>query len=132
MAEAHSHSSSWAYTGAYNRPFRVYERVRPTTQRRGKGDHGRGWSCWQAHRESARATVKQMFPQVEGDVIDMVLEANNGDLGSTIEAMIDIVGGLRVHVFFLHGGRGPGPCVAPCEVSFKYVVFVLLFRGKVG
>ena len=47
----------------------------------------------QAHRESARATVKQMFPQVEDDVIDMILEANEGDLGRTIEAMIDIAGG---------------------------------------
>ena len=47
----------------------------------------------QAHRESGRATVKQMFPQVEDDVIDMVLEANEGDLGRTIEAMIDIAGG---------------------------------------
>ena len=47
----------------------------------------------QAHRESGRATVKQMFPQVEDDVIDMVIEANEGDLGRTIEAMIDIAGG---------------------------------------
>jgi hypothetical protein len=47
----------------------------------------------QAHRETARATVKQMFPQVEDEVIDMVLEANEGDLGRTIEAMIDIAGG---------------------------------------
>ena len=47
----------------------------------------------QAHRESGRATVKQMFPQVEDDVIDMVLEANEGDLGRTIEAMSDIAGG---------------------------------------
>ena len=47
----------------------------------------------QAHRESARTTVKQMFPQVEDDVIDMILEANDGDLGRTIEAMIDIADG---------------------------------------
>ena len=51
----------------------------------------------QAHRESARETVKQMFPQVEDDVVDMILEANEGDLGRTIEAMIeamiDIAGG---------------------------------------
>jgi len=47
----------------------------------------------QAHREGARATVKQMFPQVEDEVIDMVLEANGGDLGRTIEAMLEIAGG---------------------------------------
>jgi len=47
----------------------------------------------QAHRESARTTVKQMFPQVEDEVIDMILEANGGDLGRSIEAMIDIAGG---------------------------------------
>jgi hypothetical protein len=47
----------------------------------------------QAHQESARATVKQMFPQVEVEVIDMVLEANQGDLGRTIEAMLEIAGG---------------------------------------
>ena len=46
----------------------------------------------QAHRESARATVK-FNSQLEDDVIDMVLEANEGDLGRTIEAMIDIAGG---------------------------------------
>src|SRR5258706_5990773 len=44
----------------------------------------------QAHRESARATVKQML---EDDVIDMILEANEGDLGRTIEAMIDFADG---------------------------------------
>ena len=41
----------------------------------------------QAHRE------KQMFPQVEDEVVDMVLEANGGDLGRTIEAMLEIAGG---------------------------------------
>ena len=46
----------------------------------------------QAHREGARATVKQMFPQVEDEVVDMVLEANGGDLGRTIEAMLEISG----------------------------------------
>lgn len=47
----------------------------------------------QAHRENARETVKQMFPQVEVEVVDMVLEANGGDLGRTIEAMLEIAGG---------------------------------------
>ena len=47
----------------------------------------------QAHRDSGRATVKQMFPQVEDEVIDMVLEANEGDLGRTIEALLEIAGG---------------------------------------
>ena len=47
----------------------------------------------QAHRESARGTVKQIFPQVEDEVVDMVLEANGGDLGRTIEAMLEIAGG---------------------------------------
>ena len=47
----------------------------------------------QAHRESARGTVKQMFPQVEDEVVDMVLEANGSDLGRMIEAMLEIAGG---------------------------------------
>ena len=47
----------------------------------------------QAHRATAGATVKQMFPQVEDEVVDIILEANEGDLGRTIEAMLEISGG---------------------------------------
>ena len=47
----------------------------------------------QAHQESARAVVKQIFPHAEDEVVDMVLEANEGDLGRTIEAMLEIAGG---------------------------------------
>jgi len=43
-----------------------------------------------AHRHAARETVVQIFPHVEGEVIDMVLEANGGDLGRTIDALLEI------------------------------------------
>jgi Rab5 GDP/GTP exchange factor len=43
-----------------------------------------------AHRQAARETIVQIFPHVEGEVIDMVLEANGGDLGRTIDALLEI------------------------------------------
>lgn len=45
-----------------------------------------------AHRQAARDTVAQIFPHVEGEVIDMVLDANGGDLGRTIDALLEIAG----------------------------------------
>ena len=43
-----------------------------------------------AHRQAARETVVQIFPTVENEVIDMVLEANGGDLGRTIDALLEM------------------------------------------
>jgi Rab5 GDP/GTP exchange factor len=43
-----------------------------------------------AHRQAARETVHQIFPTVENEVIDMVLEANGGDLGRTIDALLEM------------------------------------------
>lgn len=45
-----------------------------------------------AAQSAARETLKQIFPSVEGEVADMVLEANNGDLGQSIEALLEISG----------------------------------------
>ncbi|KAG8834952.1 hypothetical protein FRC17_006255 [Serendipita sp. 399] len=44
-----------------------------------------------AHRQAARETVSQIFPSVEGEVVDMVLEANGGDLGRTIDAILEMM-----------------------------------------
>lgn len=46
-----------------------------------------------AHRSAARETVVQIFPSVEGEVVDMVLEANGGDLGRTIDALLEMSSG---------------------------------------
>jgi len=47
-----------------------------------------------AHKQAARETVLQIFPTVENEVVDMVLEANGGDLGRTIDALLEMsVGG---------------------------------------
>ncbi|KAG8853698.1 hypothetical protein FRB91_004498, partial [Serendipita sp. 411] len=46
-----------------------------------------------AHRQAARETVAQIFPSVEGEVVDMVLEANGGDLGRTIDAILEMMSG---------------------------------------
>lgn len=40
---------------------------------------------------AAKSTLLQMFPGCEPEVIDMVLEANRGDLGASIESLLDIV-----------------------------------------
>ncbi|GJJ11315.1 hypothetical protein Clacol_005547 [Clathrus columnatus] len=45
-----------------------------------------------AAQNAARETLKQIFPSVETEVADMVLEANNGDLGGSIEALLEISG----------------------------------------
>jgi hypothetical protein len=43
--------------------------------------------------DAARDTLAQIFPTMEEDVRDMVLEANDGDLGRSIEALLEMTGG---------------------------------------
>ncbi|CAA7269224.1 unnamed protein product [Cyclocybe aegerita] len=48
-----------------------------------------------AHEQAAaasRATLRQIFPAVDVEVIEWVLEANEGDLGKSIEQLLDISG----------------------------------------
>ncbi|KAG6840572.1 hypothetical protein C0991_005761 [Blastosporella zonata] len=48
-----------------------------------------------AHEQAAAAardTLIQIFPSVETEVIELVLEAQSGDLGKSIEALLDISG----------------------------------------
>ncbi|KAF9530377.1 hypothetical protein CPB83DRAFT_788406 [Crepidotus variabilis] len=48
-----------------------------------------------AHEQAAsasKATLKQIFPGVDDEVIDWVLEANDGDLGRSIEQLLEIGG----------------------------------------
>ena len=49
--------------------------------------------------DAARGTLIQIFPAVDQEVIEWVLEANDGDLGRSIEALLEIGGG---------GGGGGG------------------------
>ncbi|KAG2137629.1 uncharacterized protein EDB93DRAFT_1091064 [Suillus bovinus] len=42
---------------------------------------------------AARATLAQIFPGVDAEVRDWVLEANGGDLGKSIEGLLDMAGG---------------------------------------
>jgi len=49
--------------------------------------------------DAARGTLIQIFPAVDQEVIEWVLEANEGDLGRSIEALLEIGGG---------GGGGGG------------------------
>ncbi|KAG0709430.1 hypothetical protein DFH29DRAFT_793610 [Suillus ampliporus] len=42
---------------------------------------------------AARATLAQIFPSVDPEVRDWVLEANGGDLGKSIEGLLDMSGG---------------------------------------
>jgi hypothetical protein len=35
----------------------------------------------------------QIFPAVDGEVIELVLEANTGDLGKSIEALLEMCSG---------------------------------------
>ncbi|CCA77889.1 related to VPS9 (involved in vacuole trafficking) [Serendipita indica DSM 11827] len=44
-----------------------------------------------AHRQAAHETIVQIFPTAEPEVIDMVLEANGGDLGRTIDAILEMM-----------------------------------------
>lgn len=41
---------------------------------------------------AAKATLRQIFPAVDVEVIDWVLEANEGDLGKSIEQLLEIGG----------------------------------------
>ncbi|KAI9458194.1 hypothetical protein BJY52DRAFT_1119786 [Lactarius psammicola] len=43
--------------------------------------------------DAARGTLIQIFPTVDQEVIEWVLEANEGDLGRSIEALLEIGGG---------------------------------------
>ena len=42
---------------------------------------------------AARSTLAQIFPAVDPEIVDWVLEANDGDLGKSIEQLLDISGG---------------------------------------
>ena len=49
-----------------------------------------------AHEQAAaaaRATLAQIFPEVDREVVDWVLEANGGDLGRSIEALLEMSSG---------------------------------------
>lgn len=47
-----------------------------------------------AHASAAsRSTLAQIFPSMDAEVRDWVLEANGGDLGKSIEALLDMSGG---------------------------------------
>jgi len=49
-----------------------------------------------AHEQAAtasRETLIQIFPTVDVEVVELVLEANGGDLGKSIEALLDMSGG---------------------------------------
>ncbi|KAF8845027.1 hypothetical protein BDN67DRAFT_893516 [Paxillus ammoniavirescens] len=47
-----------------------------------------------AHASAAcRATLAQIFPGVEAEVRDLVLEGNGGDLGKSIDALLEMSGG---------------------------------------
>ncbi|KAI0057428.1 hypothetical protein BV25DRAFT_1831100 [Artomyces pyxidatus] len=43
--------------------------------------------------DAARGTLRQIFPTVDREVVEWVLEANDGDLGRSIEALLEISGG---------------------------------------
>lgn len=48
-----------------------------------------------AHEQVAsasKATLRQIFPAVDLEVVDWVLEANDGDLGRSIEQLLEISG----------------------------------------
>lgn len=49
-----------------------------------------------AHEQAARAakeTLRQIFPAVDDDVVEWVLEAKGGDLGKSIEALLEMSSG---------------------------------------
>ncbi|KAG9074736.1 hypothetical protein FS749_013669 [Ceratobasidium sp. UAMH 11750] len=43
-----------------------------------------------AAADAARDTLLQIFPMVDREVADMVLEANNGDLGLSIDKLLEM------------------------------------------
>jgi hypothetical protein len=44
-----------------------------------------------AAADAARNTLQQIFPTMDRDVTDMVLEANNGDLGLSIDKLLEML-----------------------------------------
>jgi hypothetical protein len=40
--------------------------------------------------DAARETLVQIFPAVDNEVIEWVLEANEGDLGKSIEGLLEM------------------------------------------
>ncbi|KAH7098250.1 hypothetical protein BKA62DRAFT_622949 [Auriculariales sp. MPI-PUGE-AT-0066] len=46
-----------------------------------------------AARDAAADTLLQIFPTAEREVAEMILEANDGDLGKSIEALLEMTGG---------------------------------------
>lgn len=47
-----------------------------------------------AHASAAScSTLAQIFPSIDAEVRDLVLEANGGDLGKSIEALLEMGGG---------------------------------------
>ena len=43
--------------------------------------------------EESRERLAQIFPGVDGEVVEWVLEANEGDLGKSIEALLEMTSG---------------------------------------
>lgn len=41
--------------------------------------------------QAARETLKRIFPNVDDEVADMVLEANHGDVGLAIDQLLEMV-----------------------------------------
>lgn len=41
---------------------------------------------------ASRETLRQIFPDMDGEIMDLVLEANSGDLGKSIEALLEMSG----------------------------------------
>lgn len=44
----------------------------------------------EAAYDAARETILQIFPSVDREVADMILEANNGDLGLSIDKLLEM------------------------------------------
>lgn len=42
---------------------------------------------------AARETLRQIFPGMDGEVVELVLEANGGDVGKSVEALLEMSGG---------------------------------------
>lgn len=42
---------------------------------------------------ASRETLRQIFPAMDAEIMDLVLEANNGDLGRSIEALLEMSSG---------------------------------------
>lgn len=45
-----------------------------------------------AANEAAKETLKRIFPDVEDSVADLILEANNGDVGQAIDQLLEMSG----------------------------------------